>query len=231
MANKSNVRFIRMFDTHLPGRIPAISSKSDILNAATEAFADRGFDAASVRAICTAAGVNLAAINYHFGGKAALYREVVTRAYESSRSTPMPSLADHDSPDEALAGWIDWYVGRSVQAGLDPARRLLLREAAQPTTELDGVVQSVLHPVYQALEEIVKALLPCDIDARSLKLHCLGILGQCMVHRVCREMIDRLPVEPHIGPEDAMAISELITMNARASLAAARAINTEDSSA
>ena len=231
MTNESNTRLIHAFDACLPGRIPAISSKSDILNAATEAFADRGFEATSVRAICAAAGVNLAAINYHFGGKAALYREVVTRAYESSPSTPMPSLAEHDSPDEALAGWIDWYVGRSVQSGLDPARRLLLREAAHPTTELDGVVQSVLHPVYQALEEIVKALLPRDIDARSLKLHCLGILGQCLVHRVCREMIDRLPVEPRIGPEDARAISELITMNVRAALAAARSPRTEESSA
>ncbi|MBC02462.1 MAG: hypothetical protein CMJ34_04030 [Phycisphaerae bacterium] len=215
----------------LPFRIPAISSRSDILAAATEAFADRGFEAASVRAICAAAGVNLAAINYHFGGKAALYREVVIRAYEASRSTPMPSLADHDSAEEALAGWIQWYVGRSVKVGLDPARRLLLREAAQPTTELDGVVQSVLHPVYRALEEIVRALLPEDIDARSLKLHCLAILGQCLVHRVCREMIDRLPVEPSIGPDDATAISELITTNARASLAAAWSNRPEESSA
>lgn len=216
---------------NLAARILAISSKSDILDAATEIFADRGFDAASVRAICAAAGVNLAAINYHFGGKAALYREVVFRAYEASRSTRMPSLADHESADEALAEWIDWYVGRSVQTGLDPARRLLLREAAQPTTELDGVVQSVLHPVYRALEEIVRALVPRDIDPRSLKLHCLGILGQCMVHRVCREMIDRLPVEPSIGPDDASAISELITMNVRAALAAARSPRTEESSA
>ena len=175
--------------------------------------------------------MNLAAINYHFGGKAALYREVVIRAYEASRSTPMPSLADYGDADAALAGWIDWYVGRSVQVGLEPARRLLLREAAQPTTELDGVVQSVLHPVYRGLEEIVGSLLPGDIDARSLKLHCLAILGQCLVHRVCREMIDRLPVEPPIGPDDVVAISELITMNARASLAAARANTPEESSA
>ena len=52
-----------------------------------------------------------------------------------------------------------------------------------------------------------------------------------MVHRVCREMIDRLPVEPSIGPDDASAISELITMNVRAALAAARSPRTEESSA
>lgn len=174
-----------------------------------------------MREICAAAGVNVSAINYHFGGKAALYREVVRQAYETSRSMPMPSLAAHDNPDAALEVWIEWYVGRSIQGGDDPARRLLLREAAQPTTELDGVVQSILHPVYEGLEEIVLKLLPPGVDARTLKLHCLSILGQCLVHRVCREMIDRLPVEPAIGPDDAPAIARLVTMNARASLAAA----------
>lgn len=172
----------------------------------------------------------MSAINYHFGGKAALYREVVRQAYEASRSMPMPSLACHADADAALEAWIAWYVGRSIQGGDDPARRLLLREAAQPTTELEDVVRSILHPVYEGLEGIVAALLPGGIDARTLKLHCLSILGQCLVHRVCREMIDRLPVEPAIGPDDAPAIAHLVTQNARASLAAARIELPEESS-
>lgn len=182
-----------------------------------------------MREICAAAEVNIAAINYHFGSKAALYREVVKLAYDASRSTPMPTLGLERRPEEALAEWIDWYVGRSVEAGIDPARRLLLREAAQPTTEMGGVVESVLHPVYRGLEEIVKSLLPAGTDLRTLKLHCLSILGQCMVHRVCREMIEHLPVEPTIGADDGPAIAELITMNALASLAAARTMAPEES--
>ena len=67
-----------------------------------------------MREICAAAGANVSAINYHFGGKAALYREVIRQAYETSRSTPMPSLATSREPDAALEAWIGWYVERSV---------------------------------------------------------------------------------------------------------------------
>ena len=48
-----------------------------ILGAATEAFAELGYSAASVREICGRAGASPNAINYHFGSKEALYREVI----------------------------------------------------------------------------------------------------------------------------------------------------------
>lgn len=199
-----------------------MSSRDDILDAATAIFADKGFDAASVREICAAANANIAGVNYHFGSKAGLYREAVLQAYHQSSRTSMPSLADcGGDADAALAAWIDWYVLRCVQPGRDATSRLLLREAAQPSEALTGVVESVLHPVYRTLEDIVRAHLPASIDPRTLKLHCLSIIGQCLVHRVCREMIDRLPVEPALGPEDARPIADLVLANARASLAAA----------
>ncbi len=205
-----------------------MSSRDDILAAATEAFAEKGFDAVSVREICTAAGTNSAAVNYHFGSKSGLYRDVIRHAYESTRSTSMPVPDPAGDPEEALGEWIRWYVGPVDQDASDPARRLLLREAAQPTEELDDVVRSTLHPVYEGLERIVAELLPRDVGARERKLQCLSILGQCLVHRVCREMIDRLPVEPPLGPKDNPAIAEIVTRNALASLQASRAAsNTE----
>ncbi len=208
-----------------------MSSRDDILDAATAIFADKGFDASSVREICAAAGANVAAVNYHFGSKAGLYREAVLRAYHQSSRTPMPALATGDGDaDAALAAWIDWYVPRCVQPGRDSATRLLLREAAHPSEALTGVVESVLHPVYQSLEEIVRAILPPATDPRTLKLQCLAIIGQCLVHRVCREMIDRLPVEPAIGPDDAQAIADLVLANTRAALTATSPVIPESAS-
>jgi AcrR family transcriptional regulator len=71
-----------------PARAPAIAppaeasdaptdTRSRILRAAEALFAERGFDAVSMRDITTAAGVNLASINYHFGSKLALLADVV----------------------------------------------------------------------------------------------------------------------------------------------------------
>ncbi|HSJ16287.1 MAG TPA: TetR/AcrR family transcriptional regulator [Longimicrobiales bacterium] len=56
------------------------STREALLLSAREAFAERGFDAASVRTITAGAGANLGAITYHFGSKRALYDAVVDGA-------------------------------------------------------------------------------------------------------------------------------------------------------
>jgi len=56
-------------------------TKSRILEAAEALFAERGIDAASMRDIAARAQVNLAAANYHFGGKENLVQAVVARRF------------------------------------------------------------------------------------------------------------------------------------------------------
>lgn len=52
-------------------------TRKRILGAATAAFAELGYTAASVREICGRIGASPNAINYHFGSKEELYREIV----------------------------------------------------------------------------------------------------------------------------------------------------------
>ena len=79
-------------------------------------------------------------------------------------------------------------------------------------------MESVIHPIYRGIEDILRAILPADTDVRTLKIQCLSTIGQCLVHRVCREMIDRLPVDPPLGPDDAEAIAGIVIANTRAAL-------------
>ena len=57
----------------------ATDTKGRILDAAEGLFAERGFEGTSIRAVTTEAGVNLAAVGYHFGSKEALFGAVVRR--------------------------------------------------------------------------------------------------------------------------------------------------------
>lgn len=61
------------------GRVRSAGTRARILDAAETLFAERGYEAASLRAITAAAGTNLASINYHFGTKEALLRAVMAR--------------------------------------------------------------------------------------------------------------------------------------------------------
>lgn len=60
-------------------KLPQSQSKRRLLDAAEQLFAERGFEAVSVRDITHLAGANVAAINYHFGTRDGLIASVVTR--------------------------------------------------------------------------------------------------------------------------------------------------------
>jgi len=65
-----------------------------ILDAAQKLFAEKGLDATSVRDITTAAECNVAAVNYHFGGKENL--KPLPRVIQShARSAAGPAAGSH----------------------------------------------------------------------------------------------------------------------------------------
>jgi len=57
----------------------ASETRERILDAAQELFGAHGLEGTSLRAVTAAAGVNLAAVNYHFGSKEELFRAVIRR--------------------------------------------------------------------------------------------------------------------------------------------------------
>jgi len=67
-----------------------------LLRAATELFAEKGFDGASIRAITARAGANLGAVTYHFGSKERLYAAVIERAVTPFRQRLIAAAATGD---------------------------------------------------------------------------------------------------------------------------------------
>lgn len=58
---------------------PISDTKEQIISVAERLFAERGFAGTTLRNIVSEAGVNLAAVHYHFGSKEDLFRSVVAR--------------------------------------------------------------------------------------------------------------------------------------------------------
>lgn len=69
-------------------------TRSKILDSAERMFAQKGFAGASMRSITTAAGVNLASVNYHFGSKQDLLIEVLRRRIEPINRRRLAILQD-----------------------------------------------------------------------------------------------------------------------------------------
>jgi len=68
-----------------------------ILNAAWDLFAEKGFEDVSVRDVTSAAGVNLASVSYHFGGKDGLIQETVKRCLNPVYEYGIQLLADAET--------------------------------------------------------------------------------------------------------------------------------------
>lgn len=97
-------------------------TKQRILNAAEHLFAADGYHATSLRGITTAATVNLAAVNYHFGSKEALLEAVIVR-----RLSPL---------NEVRLGKLEALLKKAEQANEVPSVREILRTFVEPTLYL-----------------------------------------------------------------------------------------------
>ena len=89
----------------------ADGTRERLLEAAGEVFAQKGFREATIREICARAGANIAAINYHFGGKERLYAEVL-RYVDSMKADRHPFTAPETSvsAESRLAWFIKQFL-------------------------------------------------------------------------------------------------------------------------
>src|SRR2546421_11243442 len=98
---------------------PQHETRTRILDVAEELFMQHGFEGASMRMLTAKAGVNLAAVNYHFGSKHALIEAVFRRRLDPMNAARIAALAELESgsrPAEAEA---------IIRAFITPGLRLL----------------------------------------------------------------------------------------------------------
>jgi AcrR family transcriptional regulator len=120
--------------------VGATDTKNQILDAAERLFAERGFDATSLRTITSEAGVNLAAIHYHFGSKEALIEALLFRRLDAINRERLQLLdaceaqSGSDAPD--LHCLIHSFVAPALRYIHDPLHggRFFVRIMAQAYT-------------------------------------------------------------------------------------------------
>ena len=85
-------------------------TKATILDAAETLFADHGFAATSLRQLTAHAGVNLAAVNYHFGTKDELARAVLRRRIEpvnAERHRRLDALPEPATVEQVVRAFVE----------------------------------------------------------------------------------------------------------------------------
>jgi len=106
-------------------------TQEQVLEAALEVFARKGYRETTVAEICRAAGANVAAVNYHFGGKEQLYAEVWQRAFAPARARAMldEGLGAEASAEARLRALLRVMFSRILREGGQSLSGRLLRAA------------------------------------------------------------------------------------------------------
>jgi AcrR family transcriptional regulator len=169
-------------------------TKHRLLETAGMVFAEKGYRAATVREICQRAGVNLAAVNYHFGDKQRLYIESVKRAHFCrGQQIPRPEWPAGTPAETKLRDVIGAVLARMLSAP-DQAwqGQLMLRELQHPTAACMELVRDYMRPQFELIMALLRELLSEQVDENRLRLIAFGIVGQCLHFRLGRPVMSLL---------------------------------------
>jgi TetR/AcrR family transcriptional regulator, regulator of cefoperazone and chloramphenicol sensitivity len=147
-------------------------TRERVLETAKRLFSERGFKRVTVRDICLAARANVAAVNYHFGDKLGLYREVLQSATDAMRETndAAREAGKGQPPEEELRRYIGVFLHRVLPAGSEAVHRLITREMNDPTPALDTLVEQGVRPRVEYLSGVIARMIGCDPkDPRVLR--------------------------------------------------------------
>ena len=164
-------------------RRDGIDTRERILKAASEVFAKKGYRNTTIAEICRRAGCNVAAVNYHFGSKDALYVVVWRNAFEEAlRAYPPDGGLPPDAPAEhCLRALIHSNLHRILDAGrLGHAGRILVREMSDPSDAIRGVLRDVIQPLRGRTRRIIKRLLGSRATDREVGFCEMSIIHQCL---------------------------------------------------
>jgi AcrR family transcriptional regulator len=171
--------------------MPPESTRERLLDAAEELFAHKGISATSLRALTRHAGVNLAAVHYHFGSKEGLLDAVVERRAKPINAVREQALREvllgaNGSPPSAEAILLAFFLpvlhgmrASGTEDGHHTLIRLMARIEAQPPDELEPLFRKHFGEICaRTIDALHTALpeLPVELVAERFRF-AIGVLN------------------------------------------------------
>jgi AcrR family transcriptional regulator len=192
-------------------RPPALpdDTRSKLIDAAGEVFAESGFRAATVREICARAGVNIALVNYYFGDKLELYTEVLRHSAGASGNGIIRQAIDSSAPPEpALRELIHAMLLRVCRTDRPGWHfRLMMHEFAQPTPAMAAVIEETMKPVYDRFRQLISMMTGLAPEDDEVRLATHSVIAQVVHYVHARHIVAAVWQDLELTPERIEQIS------------------------
>jgi len=164
--------------------------REHLLDVAEGLFCEKGFAGTSVRDITSRARCNVAAVNYHFGGKEKLYYEVFHRHMRTLREIRIASIKRVMSQDEGevtleqlLRAFAIAYIEPLIdESGGRRLMKLMVREMLDPHLPKKMFVEEVGGPTLSALGDAIAKICP-GLGQKETVMSMLSVIGQ-LIHTI-----------------------------------------------
>lgn len=187
-----------------PGGAGLDGIKTRILETAGQVFAEKGFDRATSKEICIRAGVNTAAVNYHFGSKEGLYEQVLQEAHRGIVRLELlqQALNTREEPEVRLRRFIGMICSRLFgEVGASWRVQVVVREMTAPTPALRSMVENEIRPKSLVLRQMVADYLGRPLESEEVSRSAMCIMAQFLALFQNRAVLQALFPEFDYGPQ------------------------------
>ena len=159
------------------------STRDRLLAAAKAQFAERGYEAASVRELTQAAETNIASVNYHFGDKLGLYVEVFQEIFTDLRELRIRRIDEvMRKPDVTLRDLVAAFAWAFFEPLLKRddggfMMHLFMREMTDRRLPEGMVEEQLISPITLRLLDALRNLLP-TLEQRDARMCIMSLVGQ-----------------------------------------------------
>lgn len=146
-----------------------------LLDAAERLFCQKGFDRTSVRDLTTAADCNIAAVNYHFGGKGKLYIQMFHRQMHRMMDRHREVIARlTNTPDATIEDLLRGVVSQPLKQleRNDPSSavmKLMVREVLNQHIGKDEILGDMKNEFFTLLGDAIRSFYPA-LNLRNTQL-------------------------------------------------------------
>jgi TetR/AcrR family transcriptional regulator, regulator of cefoperazone and chloramphenicol sensitivity len=169
----------------------AAEARQRLIEAGIAQFGRKGLDGATTRDIAQTAGVNIAGITYHFGGKEQLYlacarhiaETVLAGVTQKLPKLPMELGEPVTELRQILRGAAEFMLATPASADF---ARFVLREQMDPSPAFDILYATFMEPMHKRLCLLWASATGGEAEAERTKLKVFALISQIFFFRLAR---------------------------------------------